>query len=66
MSKVDIDRVRAGYKYFWDLKPSRFDAAQKVFLTKFLEMIKPIIDKYSDGEATPEDAEEIFNEDHSD
>lgn len=42
----DIKRLEKGYQYFWDLKPSDFNAGHKVFLTEYLKLVKELIDDY--------------------
>lgn len=54
--------IKELFNYFWYLKPSEFNPAEKVKLTTFLKKLKPIISYYekNNSEATPEDAKKIF------
>ena len=57
----NIERLEKGYKYFWDLKASEFNAGHKVILTEYLKLVKVMIDDYKDNQLFKK-GEKIFNE----
>ena len=47
-------RIVKGIDYFWNLKPSSFDAGQKLLLTEFLKLLKEYLGK-TDGDKLDDD-----------
>lgn len=63
---IEIQRIRKGFQYFLDLKPSQFVPGQKLLLTEYLMLLKPLIELYEkwDSKKTvaPISDDKLYNE----
>mgnify|MGYP001078328591 CR=1 FL=1 len=53
-------RILKGIDYFWNMKPSEFNAGQKLLLTEFLKLLKEYLNK-SENDKLYEAGKKIFS-----